>query len=108
MVAGLGLVLAVVRFDRLLLPRLSALAALLPSLVPMAFEGARRRWGRIRRAVIWWMWAPGSVVAICLTLVGRPEAPLAGLTVAAIATAVRHGRTGRARGTRCVPVGRGA
>lgn len=86
-----GLALAVLRFDRLLLPWLSVLAAVLPPLlVPMAIEAARRRHGRVHRAVVLWAWAPGAGVALALTLLGVRTAALVGLVVAAVSTAAVH------------------
>lgn len=105
-VAALGLVLAVVRFDRLLLPWLTILAAVLPPLViPLGVEAARRRRGKPPLVVPAWTWAPGSAAAVALTLAGRSEAPLAGLAIAAVATAIRHWRVGPAVGRASGPLG---
>lgn len=88
-VTVLGLVLAVARFDRQLLPWLTLLAALLPPLVvPMAVEAARRRRGRPPRPVSLWTWLPGSVCAVGLHAAGVGAAPVAGLAIAGIATAI--------------------
>lgn len=91
-VAVPGLLLAMVRFDRLLLPWLGVLAATLPPLVvPMAIERICRRRGSPARVVPFWTWLPGSAVAVALTATGDPVAPVAGLAIAGVATAVwRH------------------
>lgn len=90
-----GLVLAVARFDRLLLPWLVVLAAALPPLiVPMAVERACRRRRSPSRLVPAWTWLPASVAAVALVAAGEPTAPVAGLVVAGVATAVWR-RTGR-------------
>lgn len=92
-----GLVLAVLRFDRLLLPWLSVLAAVLPPLlVPMAVEAARRRHGAAPRQVVLAMWVPGAAVAAVLTVSGVGVAALAGLAVATASTALVHVRVRRA------------
>lgn len=92
-VAVPGLVLAAARFDRLLLPWLGVLAAILPPLVvPMAVERICRRRGAPARLVPTWTWLPGSVVAVVLTAVGQPVAPVAGLAAAGVATAVWRAR----------------
>lgn len=83
-----GLVLAALRFDRQLVAWLTVLAVVLPPLVvPMALEGARRRRGRRPRLVPLWTFAPASVVAVVLTAVDVPTAPLVGLALAGVATA---------------------
>lgn len=88
-VAVAGLALAVARFDRSLGAWLVWLAATLPPLVvPMATEAWCRRRGGTARLVPTWTWLPGSAVAVAVTAVGRPSAPLVGLAVAAVATAV--------------------
>lgn len=93
LVSVLGLALAIARFDRQLLPYLTVLAATLPPLVvPMAFEAARRRRGRVPRRVSPWTWLPGSVVAVALTVAGVGAAPVAGLAVAGGASAVARWR----------------
>ena len=103
-VAVPGLLLAVLRFDRLLLSWLAVLAAALPALiVPMAVEGVARRRGRAPRQVPVWTWAPASVVAVALTAAGVAGAPLAGLGLAALGTAawqIREKNTGRPSGYR--------
>ena len=88
-VAGPGLILAALRFDRLLLPWLGVLAATLPPLVvPMAVERMCRRRGSPARMVPTWTWLPGSVLAVALVGLGQPIAPVAGLVVAGVATAL--------------------
>ncbi|SFP46739.1 hypothetical protein SAMN04489713_114172 [Actinomadura madurae] len=92
-----GAVLAALRVDRMLLDWLTVLAAALPALVPpMAAEAARRRRGRAGRPVATWIWAPGAVVAMALTLAGHSAAAPVGLVVSAAATAV-HGWRRRVR-----------
>lgn len=88
-VAVPGLVLAAVRFDRLLLPWLGVLAAVLPPLVvPMAVERICRRRGSPGRLVPAWTWLPGSALGVALTIADHPAAPVAGLAVAGVATTV--------------------
>ncbi|MFB4306523.1 hypothetical protein [Actinomadura sp. GTD37] len=84
-----GAVLAALRVDRMLLDWLTVLAAALPALVPpMAAEAARRRRGRPGRPVATWIWAPGAVVAVALTVAGHAAAAPAGLAVSAAGTLV--------------------
>jgi purine-cytosine permease-like protein len=86
-----GLVLAVLRFDRLLLPWLSVLAVVLPPLlVPMALEAARRRRRLPPRAVTLATWVPAALVGVVLVMRGVGYAALVGLVVAAASTAVTH------------------
>lgn len=93
LVTVLGLVLAIARFDRQLLPWLTVLAALLPPLVvPMAVEAARRRRGLLARRVSPWTWMPGSALAIGLTAAGVGAAPVAGIAAAGALTAVARRR----------------
>ncbi|MEV7228757.1 hypothetical protein AB0M79_17285 [Polymorphospora sp. NPDC051019] len=88
LVAVPGAALAAMRFDRLMLPWLTVLAAALPPLVvPMAVEAFRRRRGRVPRTVPVWTWLPAGAVAVTLTVVGTPVAALVGLLLAALATA---------------------
>lgn len=92
-----GAVLAALRVDRMLLDWLTVLAAALPALVPpMAAEAARRRRGRPARPVRTWIWAPGAVLAVALTLAGHAAAAPVGLAVSAAAT-LAHARSARAR-----------
>jgi len=82
-----GIALAVMRFDRLLLPWLTILAATLPPLiVAMAIEGARRRRGLVPRTLPWFTWGPAACLAVALTLLDQPVAPIVGLAVAVVAT----------------------
>jgi hypothetical protein len=82
-VTVIGGVLAAARFDKLLLPWLAVLAAVLPPLiVPMATEAARRRRGRPARRVPVWTWLPAGAIAVSLTALGFPAAPIAGLLIA--------------------------
>lgn len=84
-----GFVLAIARFDLLLLPWLALLGATLPPLVvPMAVEGARRRHGARPRLVPLWTWLPASLVAVGLTAAGTLTAPLTALAIAGVATAI--------------------
>lgn len=82
-----GLVLALVRFDRFLLPWLALLAATMPPLiVPMALEGWRRRHGLPARWIPPWTWAPPALLGVALTALGVAVAPLVGLAAATLAT----------------------
>jgi cytosine permease len=88
-IAAPGLVLAVLRFDRLLLPWLSVLAVVLPPLlVPMAIEAARRRRDHPPRLVTVGSWLPAAVVGVVLTARGVGYAALIALVVAVASTAV--------------------
>ncbi|WP_139307167.1 hypothetical protein [Micromonospora pattaloongensis] len=96
LVAVPGAALAAARFDRLLLPWLSVLAAALPPLiVPMAVEARRRRRGHPPRLVPVWTWLPAGVVATALTAAGIGAAPLCGLALAALATGAHVARPPR-------------
>lgn len=89
LIGGAGLLLAVFRFDRLLVGFVGVLAAALPPLiVPMALEGRRRRRGHPPRQLPVWTWLPGSVVGVTLTATGEPAAAAAGLAVALLTTLV--------------------
>ncbi|MBO2458642.1 hypothetical protein [Actinomadura violacea] len=102
-VAVPGAVLAALRVDRMLLDWLTVLAAALPALVPpMAAEAARRRRGRAARPVRTWIWAPGAVLAVALTLAGHAAAAPIGLAVSAAAT-LAHARVTRVRPSSHVP-----
>ena len=90
-IAAPGLVLAVLRFDRLLLPWLSVLAVVLPPLlVPMAIEAARRRRDHPPRLVTVGSWLPAAVVGVVLTARGVGYAALIAQVVAVASTAVAH------------------
>ncbi|MGI5326577.1 hypothetical protein [Actinomadura nitritigenes] len=103
-VAVPGAVLAALRVDRMLLDWLTVLAAALPALVPpMAAEAARRRRGRPARPVRTWIWAPGAVLAVALTLAGHAAAAPVGLAVSAAAT-LAHAWSARARPASGLPI----
>ena len=88
-IATPGLVLAVARFDRMLLQWLAVLGALLPPLlVPMAVEAARRRRGHEPRPVRMWTWVPAALIALTLTLRGVGVAALVGFGVSAASMAI--------------------
>ena len=88
-ISAIGLGLAVARFDLFLINWLGMLAALLPPLViPMAAEAARRRRGRKPGLVTIWLWLPGALVSVVLTIQNQPTAALFGLLVSAIATLI--------------------
>jgi cytosine permease len=85
--AVIGTVLAIARFDLFLLSWLGILAAVLPPLVvPLAFESTARRRGRARRTIPMWIWLIGAVVSLMLTLLHHPLALLVGLIISAGAT----------------------
>ncbi len=85
--AAIGTVLAIARFDLYLLSWLGILAAVLPPLVvPLAFESTARRMGRARHTIPMWVWLTGAVVTLALTLARHPLALLMGLFVSAGAT----------------------
>lgn len=89
LISVIGILLAVTRFDLLLLSWLTWLAAALPPLmVPMIFESIRRRQGMKRRKVPMWTWLPGSLVSVIFTAWGSQIAPLSGLIVAGVMTTV--------------------
>jgi cytosine permease len=92
-----GILLAIVRFDRYLVSWLELLAVLLPPLlVPMVLEASRRRRGREPRPVVAATWVPGALVGLTAAAWGEPVdavAPVLGLAVAALATALVHRRT---------------
>lgn len=80
LVAVPGLMLAVLRFDRVLSAWLIALAALLPPLVvAMGVEGARRRRGGTPRRVPAWTWLPAALLGACGVALDRPSAVPAAL-----------------------------
>ncbi|AOS63415.1 SLC5/6 family protein [Actinoalloteichus hymeniacidonis] len=81
-----GLVLAMLRVDRLMADWLVLLAAAVPALVvPMVWEAARRRRGGAPELISTWAWLPAAVIAVLGTLAGYPEAALAGLGLAVLA-----------------------
>ncbi|NIS46670.1 MAG: hypothetical protein GWN92_11835, partial [candidate division Zixibacteria bacterium] len=79
LITGIGLVLAITRFDLYLLEWLSVIAALLPPIVvPLVYESISRRRGRQKHTVPILSWLPGSVFSAILTLIGQPYAPIVG------------------------------
>lgn len=88
-ISAIGLGLAIARFDLFLIKWLGILAALLPPLVvPMAAEAARRRRGRKPHLVTIWLWFPGALVSVLMTIQNRPTAALIGLLISAMVTLV--------------------
>ncbi len=86
-IAGIGLALAVARFDLWLLSWLSILAAVLPPLVvPLAWESTARRRGHAPHFIPIWVWLASASIALGLTLAQNAFALFAGLFVAALAT----------------------
>lgn len=84
-----GLVLGILRFDRLLPLWLTVLgAALPPVVVPMVVEARARRRGRAPRRVPLWSWLPASVLAVGLDVAGQHSAAVLGLALAAALTTV--------------------
>lgn len=91
LITAIGLGLAVMRFDRQLISWVSVLAAMLPPLiVPLAVESAHRRRGHPARVIPIWLWLPGALVSMALSLLEHPLAVLGGLIVAGISTAIWH------------------
>lgn len=86
-ITAVGLVLAITRFDLLLINWLGLLAALLPPLiVPLAVEATRRRSGKGSHLVTIWLWLPGASVSVLLTILRHPLAALIGLAVSTVVT----------------------
>lgn len=86
-ITGIGLVLAILRFDLKLIRWVVVLAAMLPPLViPLAVESTRRRRGATPRMIPIWLWLPGALISMGLTLVHQPLAPLIGLLSAGLVT----------------------
>ena len=84
-----GLILAIARFDLLLINWLKVLVALLPPLViPLAVEANRRRQGKTPHLVSIWLWLPGALVSVILTWLKQPLAALIGLFVSMIVTSI--------------------
>lgn len=84
----IGLILAIARFDLWLISWVSVLAAMLPPLlVPLAVESSLRRRRATPRLIPIWVWLPGSITSMILTLAKQPLAALIGLTLSAIVTA---------------------
>ena len=86
-ITAIGLGLAIARFDMLLINWLGVLAALLPPLViPLSVEGVRRRRGKEHHRVTVWVWLPGALISVVMTLLDHPLAALVGLLVSALVT----------------------
>ncbi len=84
-----GMALSAARFDLWLLPWLSVLGSILPPfVVPLATEAAMRRRNHPPRLIPWWVWLPGSVTAVILTVGGQSLAPMVGMLIAALLTAL--------------------
>lgn len=85
-----GLLLATSGFERVLLPWLTVLAAVLPPLIiPLAVEArARRRDESRRRRVSPLTWQPAAALGIALTVADVPGAALIGLAAAGASTAL--------------------
>jgi purine-cytosine permease-like protein len=91
LITAIGLGLAVLRFDRELISWVSVLAAMLPPLiVPLAVESTQRRRGHPSRLIPIWLWLPGALVSMVLSLFKHPLAALAGLIIAGISTVIWH------------------
>jgi purine-cytosine permease-like protein len=85
----IGLILAISRFDLLLLSWLVVLAATLPPLViPLAVESTRRKYNHNSRMIPIWVWLPGAFVSLTLTIAEQPFAALAGLLTSGLITFV--------------------
>ena len=86
-ISAVGLGLAIARFDLLLINWLGMLAALLPPLVvPLSVEAIRRRRGMQPHLVSVWLWLPGAIVSVTLTVLEQPMAALIGLLVSTAVT----------------------
>jgi purine-cytosine permease-like protein len=89
LITAIGLGLAILRFDRELISWVSVLAAMLPPLiVPLAVESTQRRRGHPPRLIPIWLWLPGALVSMILSLLKHPLAALAGLFIAGIITVI--------------------
>jgi len=83
----IGLILAIGRFDLWLIAWVSVLAAMLPPLlVPLAVESSLRRRKSAPRLIPIWVWLPGSLTSVILTLARQPLAALIGLSLSGIVT----------------------
>jgi cytosine permease len=92
-VGGIGVALAVARFDLWLLSWLGLLAAVLPPIViPLAFESTVRRRHPGGHRIPMWVWLAGAATCLALTLARQPLALLAGLVVSGIATIIWQAR----------------
>lgn len=88
-ITAIGLGLAILRFDLLLVNWLGMLAALLPPLiVPLSVEAIQRRRGKRPQLVSVWLWLPGALVSVVLTFLKQPMAALVGLLVSGLVTLV--------------------
>ncbi len=84
-----GMALSAARFDLYLLPWLSILGSVLPPfVVPLAVEATMRRRNHPPCLIPWWVWLPGAVAAVILTVGGQSLAPMIGMLVAALLTAL--------------------
>ncbi|MCO6451141.1 MAG: hypothetical protein J5I90_10180 [Caldilineales bacterium] len=89
LITVIAFVLALFRFDLQLGRWLSLLAAILPPMVvPLAVESTMRRRGALPARIPIWTWAVGSFVAILLTSLHLAIAPVGGLFISALATAL--------------------
>ena len=87
LITGIGLALAIARFDLLLISWVSVLAAMLPPLlVPLAVESSLRRRRASPRLIPIWVWLPGSVISVILTIAKQPLAALIGISLSGIVT----------------------
>jgi hypothetical protein len=87
LITGIGLILAIARFDLLLISWVSVLAAMLPPLlVPLAVESSLRRRHASPRLIPIWVWLPGSLTSVILTMAKQPLAALIGLSLSGIVT----------------------
>jgi cytosine permease len=87
----IGLTLAILRFDQLLLSWLVVLSALLPPLIiPLAVESTHRRHGHPHRQIPILVWLPGALVSMGLTFAHQPLAPLIGLVASLLVTLFWH------------------
>jgi cytosine permease len=90
-VAVVGLGLGMARFDLELGSWLGILAAILPSnLIPLSAESVWRRRGHVPSMIPAWLWMPGALVSLLLTLAKHPLALLAGLFVSGVVTVLHY------------------
>ncbi|RBY87358.1 hypothetical protein [Blastococcus sp. TF02A-26] len=97
-ITGLGLVLGLLAFHRILVDWLSLLAGIAPPIaVPFWVESARRRRGRPPRLIPVVVWLPPALVGGGLMAGGVPAAPLLALALAVVVAGVwgLAGRTAR-------------
>jgi purine-cytosine permease-like protein len=87
LITVIGLILAISRFDLRLIGWVAVLAAMLPPLlVPLAVESTMRRRKSTPRLIPIWVWLPGSMTSVVLTIARQPLAALIGLSLSGIAT----------------------